>query len=177
MFRINNILIIFSLLALSFTFSMVDITENKKFRKIIFDRIFDELSDKIYYPYEKNIWIVDFNSRNWFLQYSSEGYLYYNRDFFNYFFKIFSINQEGYQKLLKFWFETKTGYRVNHISRKYLDIEYYIDGIRKNDLNEWSLSNRFGYGHNVIAKYLTFKGNIGKQNVKLKFFLNENGIC
>jgi hypothetical protein len=120
---------------------------------------------------------VDFNSRNWFLQYSSEGYLYYNRDFFNYFFKIFSINQEGYQKLLKFWFETKTGYRVNHISRKYLDIEYYIDGIRKNDLNEWSLSNRFGYGHNVISKYLTFKGNIGKQNVKLKFFLNENGIC
>lgn len=170
----------FSLLALSSTFSMVDITENKKFRKIIFDRIFDELSDKIYYPYEKNIWIVDFNSRNWFLQYSSEGYLYYNRDFFSSFFKIFSISQEGYQKLLKFWFETKTGYRVNHISRRYISTEYYIDGISRNDLknslNKWALYNRFGYGYTVVGEYLTFKENVGEKNVKLKYFLNKNEI-
>ena len=154
----------------------MDITENKKLRKFIFDRLFDELSDKTYYPYGNEVWIIDFSLNEWYFQYSSNGVLTYNRSFFDSFFRIFSLKQSEYQKLLKFWFETNTEHQINHISRRNIDISYYIDGIRRSETKKWSLKERFGYGYSVISRYLNLKKHISEENIKLEYFLTENGV-
>lgn len=154
----------------------MDITENKKLRKFIFDRIFDELHDKTYYPYGTELWIVDFENTEWYFQYNSNGTLSYNRRFFDSFFRVFSLNQSQYQKLLKFWFETNTEHQVNHISRRNLDISYYAEGIRRSETKKWSLNERFGYGYGIISRYLTLKKHISEENIKLEHFLPQNGV-
>lgn len=155
---------------------MVDITENKKLRKFIFNRLFDELSDKTYYPYGSEIWVLDFAENDWYFQYSNNGRLYYNRKFFDSFFRIFSLNQSKYQKLLKFWFENNTEHQVNSISRRNLDVSYYIDGIRQSETKKWSIKERFGYGYGHITRYLNLKKYISEENIKFEYFLIENGV-
>lgn len=165
-----------SLLVLYSIFFLVDIIENKKLRKFVFDRLFDELSDKTYYPYGSELWIVDFINTEWYFQYNSQGVLNYNRKYFDSFFRIFSFSQSEYQKLLKIWFETNTNHQVNHISRRNLDISYYIDGIRRSENKKWSLNERFGYGYGVVSRYLGLKRHISEENIKLEYFLTENGV-
>lgn len=154
----------------------MDITENKKLRKFIFDRLFDELSDKTYYPYGSEVWVVDFLNDEWYFQYNSQGRLNYNRKFFDTFFRVFSLNQSEYQKLLKFWFEHNTEHQVNHISRKNLDVNYYIDGIKRSKTTKWSLKERFGYSYGHISRYLGLKQYISEENIKFEYFLTENGV-
>lgn len=144
---------------------------NNKLRKFIFERLNDELPDKIYYPYGTDVWIVDFNLDEWYLQYCSNGTLNYNRKFFDIFFRIFTLKQSEYQKLLKFWFETITKYRVNHISRRNLDMSYYIIGIRNSETKKWSLNNRFGYGYNTVKQYLNIKQYVSEENIKFKLII------
>lgn len=61
---------------------MVDIKKNKKLVNFIFDRMFEELSTKTYYPYGREIWVIDFETKEWYLQFNSNGVLCYNRSFF-----------------------------------------------------------------------------------------------
>ena len=166
----------FSLLDLCRIFFLVDLIENKKLRNFVFDRLFDELSGKTYYPYGSEIWVVDFIEGDWYFQYNSSGNLTYNRKFFDNFFRIYSFSQQEYQKLLKFWFETNTEHQVNHISRRNLDISYYIDGIKRSETKKWSLSERFGFGYGVIRRYLNLKNHLSEDNIKLEHFLTSNGI-
>jgi hypothetical protein len=96
----------------------VDIIDNVKLRKFIYQRLSKELSDKIYYPYGKDIWIFDLDEVNWYFQYDSEGKLNYNPKFFDDFFYFFSLEQKQYQILLKKWVEISFGHPINQISRK-----------------------------------------------------------
>lgn len=155
---------------------MVDITENKKLKKFVFDRLFDELYNKTYYPCGTDVWILDFNDNEWYFQYSSNGVLNYNRKFFDSFFRIYSFDQSQYQKILKNWFETTTEYQVNHISRRNLDISYYLEGIRNSENKKWSLNDRFGYGYHTIKKYLNIKKYLSEEKIKLEHFITTNGV-
>ena len=76
---------------LLYIFFLVDIIDNVKLRKFIYQRLSEELSDKIYYPYGKELWILDLDERNWYFQYNSEGKLHYNPKIFDDFFYIFSL--------------------------------------------------------------------------------------
>jgi len=151
----------------------VDIIDNIKLRKFIFKRLFDELLDKIYYPYGKEIWILDLEEKNWYFLYDSEGKLNYNPKFFDYFFYFFSLEQKQYQILLKKWFENGFGYPVNQISRKSLDISYYIDGITQGNTKNWKHNERYGFPHSVVRRFLDLKKSISEKNIKLEHFLHE----
>jgi hypothetical protein len=154
----------------------VDILENKKLRKFVFDRIFSELSDKTYYPYGRELWVIDFEKREWYFQYNSDGVLWYNYTFFDSFFRIFSFTPSEYQKILKFWFETELNHTVCQISRRNLSVGYYIDGMIRSDNKKWSIYSRFGYGHGVVRRYLNLKQNNSYENIKLEQFLSKNDL-
>lgn len=152
---------------------MVDIINNVKLNKFIFKRLFELLSDKIYYPYGKELWILDLDERNWYFQYNSEGKLHYNPKIFDDFFYIFSLEQKQYQILLKKWFESSFGYSINQISRRSLDISYYIDGITRGTDKIWKLNERYGFPHSVVRRFLDLKRYIPEKNIKLEHFLHE----
>lgn len=147
-----------------------------KLEKLIFRYLHTELSDKIFYPCGGDIWILDFYNKNWCVQYNSNGFLNYNPKYFDTFFRIFSLNQPEYQKTLKKWFETYTGYRVNHISRRNLDTSYYIDGIRNIEGKKWSILERYGHKYGVISKYLKIKDNTFEEEIRFGNFLRKNEI-
>jgi hypothetical protein len=174
--RYYPVLVIFSLLVLYCIFFLVDITENKKLRKFIFDRLFEELSGKIYYPYGRELWIIDFEGRDWYFQYNSDGTLYYNYTFFESFFRVFSFSHSQYQKILKEWFENSLNHQINQISRRKITIDYYIDGMQRTETKKWSINERYGYGYGVVRRYLDLKKYNSEENIKLDSFLTENGV-
>jgi hypothetical protein len=151
----------------------VDIIDNVKLRKFIYKRLFEALSDKIYYPYGKELWILDLDERNWYFQYNSEGKLHYNPKIFDDFFYIFSLEQKQYQILLKKWFESSFGYPIHQISRRSLDISYYIDGITRGTDKIWKPNERYGFPHSVVRQFLDLKRYIPEKNIKLEHFLHE----
>jgi hypothetical protein len=151
----------------------VDIIDNVKLKKFIYKRLFELLSDKIYYPYGKELWILDLDERNWYFQYNSEGKLHYNPKIFDNFFYIFSLEQKQYQILLKKWFESSFGYSINQISRRSLDISYYIDGITRGTDKIWKPNERYGFPHSVVRRFLDLKRYIPEKNIKLEHFLHE----
>lgn len=154
-------------------FFLVDIIDNVKLRKFIYQRLSEELSDKIYYPYGKDIWILDLEEVNWYFQYNSEGKLNYNPKFFDDFFYFFSLEQKQYQILLKKWVEIGFGHPINQISRRNLDISYYIDGITRGTTKNWKLNERYGFPHSVVRRFLDLKRHIPEKNIKLEHFLHE----
>lgn len=151
----------------------MDIIDNVKLKKFIFKRLFELLSDKIYYPSGKDLWILDLDERNWYFQYNSEGKLHYNPKIFDDFFYIFSLEQKQYQILLKKWFESSFGYPIHQISRRSLDISYYIDGITRGTDKIWKPNERYGFPHSVVRRFLDLKGYIPEKNIKLEHFLHE----
>lgn len=175
-FWCNIVFVIFSLLDICRIFFLVDITNNKKIKKFVFDRLFEELSNKTYYPYGRELWIIDFENRDWYFQYNSDGTLYYNYTFFESFFRIFSFSHSEYQKLLKEWFESSLNHQINQISRRKLGIDYYIDGMQRTETKKWSINERYGYGYGVVKRYLDLKRYNSEENIKLDCFLVENGV-
>ena len=151
----------------------MDVIVCKKLKKIIFKRLFECLSVKIYYPYGKDLWIIDLDKREWYLHYNSEGKLNYNHKFFDNFFHFFSLNQKSYQILLKNWFEQGTGYQINQTSRRGLDISYYIDGITRGNTKKWLINERYGFPYSVVKQFLDLKKHIPEENIKLEYFLHE----
>ena len=151
----------------------MDIIDNVKLKKFISKRLFELLSDKIYYPSGKDLWILDLDERNWYFQYNSEGKLHYNPKIFDDFFYIFSLEQKQYQILLKKWFESSFGYSINQISRRSLDISYYIDGITRGTDKIWKPNERYGFPHSVVRRFLDLKRYIPEKNIKLEHFLHE----
>lgn len=152
---------------------MVTIIDNKKLRKFIFQRLFNEISGKIYYPYGKDIWILDLEEVNWYFQYDSEGKLHYNPKFFDDFFYFFSLEQKEYQILLKKWVESSFGHPINQISRRSLDISYYIDGITQENTKNWKLNERYGFPYSLVRRFLELKKYIPEKNITVEHFLHE----
>ena len=150
----------------------MELIENKKLRKFIFLRLNKVLSEKTLHPYEKNLWIFGLGERDWYFHYDSDGKLNYNYKYFDDFFHYFSMEQKQYQILLRMWFEKATKYSVNQISRRSLDIDYYIDGIIKGDNKIWSMSKRYGFPYSFVKKYLELKES-SNTNVTFNHFLNE----
>ena len=151
----------------------MDTIDNKKLRKFVFQRLFNEISGKIYYPYGKDIWILDLEEVNWYFQYDSEGKLHYNPKFFDDFFHFFSLEQKEYQNLLKKWVESSFGHPINQISRRNLDISYYIDGITQAKTKNWKLNERYGFPYSLVRRFLELKKYIPEKNITVEHFLHE----
>lgn len=151
----------------------MDIINNVKLRKFIYKRLSEVLSDKIYYPYGKNIWIFDLDEMAWYFQCDSEGKLHYNPKFFDEFFYLFGFEQKEYQIILKDWFEKSFEHPINQISRRGLDISYYIDGIINGTSGNWRTGQRFGFPYSKVKRFLDLKKHIPEKYLKLEHFLHE----
>lgn len=153
---------------------MIDVLKSKRLQKIIFNKLDSDLSNKIYHPFGRELWLLDIDTKEWYFHFTNDGKLWYNQKIFNSYFSIFSLDFHQYQKILKKWFEDITELNVYSISRKNSNMEYFIDGVIRNTNYKWSIKDRYGYSYHIIKKYLSLKSET--KNVTLKNYIVEHGI-
>lgn len=148
--------------------------QNKKFQKIVFDKINADLSDKIYHPVGQEIWILDPETQQWYFCYHNSGRLEYNGVFFKNYFDIFSLNSQDSQKILNIWFQKTLDISVRMISRRNTDFSWSINKVIKASGKKWSIINRFGFSYKVVKKYLDLIRDTQEENLRLKHLFGDN---
>ena len=143
-----------------------------KLKKFIFDKIDSDLSEVIFHPYGKELWLFTLEDKCWYFVGDSDGTVWFNQKFFDNFFRIFSLNTKQYTPLLKLWFETKTTIFARKISRRNTNYDYMIDGVIKRSQKDydWTLKKRWGFSFPIVKKYVDLKESSKTNILKLKDF-------
>lgn len=151
----------------------MDIKQSEKLKKLVFDKITCDLSNTTFHPHGQEIWIINFDTKEWFFEYHNDGQLWYNQKLFSVYLPLFSLTNSENQKFIKYWFETSLKLTVNKIARKNSNMDYYIDGIINDKKYKWALNERYGFSYNTVKQYLDLKKKLSNKNLELKHFLNE----
>jgi hypothetical protein len=88
---------------------------NEKLKKIIFNKLYDDLSDVELIPFNNCIWFINRKKEYWYLQYEKSGLLYWRFDFFTEFFTLFSLEVSEFESVIGEWAESifNGHYKVN----------------------------------------------------------------
>jgi len=144
-----------------------------RLKELIFFKLNEDLKNFIIHPYGNDIWLLDKESKTWFLQIESKGDLWYNQKYFNNFFLLFSLGSTEYSKILKEWTEKVLEVRLKSSSRKNTNYDYLIENIifEKTEENIWDGKKRFGFSYNTVKKYSEFKNKSKSKSVQLDEYL------
>jgi hypothetical protein len=103
---------------------------NDKLKKVIFDRLYMNLSDAEVIECNGNIWFINRENKYWYLwlvRKKSEA-LWWRYDFFNDFFKLFSMEFHEYEPIITEWAEEVLN---NKISFTYIGEGSKEDAVEK----------------------------------------------
>lgn len=155
---------------------MVDI--NPKLKKLIFNKINSDLSDVLFHPYGKELWLVTMDNKKWYFVGDCEGTTWFNQKFFDNFFMLFSMNSKEYSPLIKEWFQSKTQIPVRKFARRNTDYDYMIDGIlnRSKKDYDWTIEKRWGFSYPVVKKYIDLKKELKKEKILINDFLESETL-
>jgi len=155
---------------------MVDLTNNERLKKIIFERLSNELGGKVFHPVGRSIWVIDLDTKEWYFDISCEGNVWCNQKFFNTFFNVFTLEYSEYQFYLKSWIGKLPHVHMKNIQRKNTNYEYYIEGIINDTNHRWSIKNRHGFSYFVVKQYLDCLESCGNENLTLDRFWLSDGV-
>jgi hypothetical protein len=132
---------------------------SEKLKTFILKKLISDLRNISFHPYGREIWLINSDDKIWYFVMECDGTLWFNQKVFNNFFHLFSLNSTEYSPILKEWFESLIDVSIRTVSRKNTDYDYIIEGVlrRSNSKYDWSLENRFGFGYQVVKKYLDIK--------------------
>lgn len=142
---------------------------NSRFKKIIYERLRDDLGTKIVHPYGSDIWVLDEETKTWFFQVESKGDLWFNQKYFNNFFALFSMGSTQYSKILKEWIEKVLEIRLKSCSRKNTNYDYLIDGVISESTENyvWKDEKRFGFSYKTVKKFYELQNKSERNRVEL----------
>jgi hypothetical protein len=83
-----------------------------RLKKIIFRKLYDDLSHVEIIPFNNSIWFVDRDEKYWYFELQSDGTLWWRYQFFSDFFILFSLERDDYQSILARWVEEVLNSRV-----------------------------------------------------------------
>jgi hypothetical protein len=86
-----------------------------RLKKIIFDKLYKDLSKLEIIDYRDSIWFIDRENKYWYLEYDKDGRLYWRYDFFPNFFSLFSFEREEFEPILAEWVEEILNHKVGTI--------------------------------------------------------------
>jgi hypothetical protein len=85
---------------------------DKKLKKIIFSKLYEDLSGVEIIQHNNSIWFIDRDEKYWYLEYIKDGTLYWRYSFFNNFFNLFSTQFDEYEQVIVNWVEEVLNYKV-----------------------------------------------------------------
>jgi hypothetical protein len=83
-----------------------------RLKKIIFRKLYDDLSHVEIIPFNNSIWFVDRDEKYWYFELQKDGTLWWRYQFFSDFFIMFSLVRDGFQSILAEWVEEVLNSRV-----------------------------------------------------------------
>lgn len=78
---------------------------NRKLKNIIFDKLYEDLSNLEIIPYKNSFVFINRDQKYWYLEYQKSGDLYFKHQFFVNFFSLFSIEYLDFQPIISEWVE------------------------------------------------------------------------
>lgn len=130
---------------------MSNISTNLK--KFVFCRFEEDLLKKNFLVHEKEFWVYDTDSDDWFLIITSEGNLCYNQVFFSRYLPLFSLTGRDLSNLIKDWVEKRFPLRINNVSRRKANFQWNVVSKKTNE-KKLKLNERFGFGYDFVKRYL-----------------------
>jgi hypothetical protein len=83
-----------------------------RLKKIIFRKLYDDLSHVEIISFRNSIWFIDREEKFWYFELQSDGTLWWRYQFFSDFFILFSLERDDYQSILARWVEEVLNSRV-----------------------------------------------------------------
>jgi hypothetical protein len=83
-----------------------------RLKKIIFRKLYNDLSHVEIIPFNNSIWFVDRDEKYWYFELQKDGTLWWRYQFFSDFFILFSLERDDYQSILARWVEEVLNSRV-----------------------------------------------------------------
>jgi hypothetical protein len=145
---------------------MVNSVDNR-LKNIVYYKINSDLKYVSFHPYEKEVWLIDYNDKSWYFVGNCEGSLFFNQKFFNNFFSLFSLKLREYSPILKQWFETTTEIPMRKIAGKNTNYEFMLDDVlkRPKKQQDWSIDKRWGYSYPTVKRYVDLKKYLDKDYI------------
>ena len=84
-----------------------------RLKKIIFRKLYDDLSHVEIIPFKNSIWFVDRDEKYWYFELQKDGTLWWRYQFFSEFFILFSLVRDEFQSILAEWVEEVLNSRVD----------------------------------------------------------------
>lgn len=128
-----------------------------KLKKLITEKIDEDLLKKRIVTYKDEFWILETENTNWFLYFDATNSVYYNQKFFQTYRDVFSVNSSQLSTIIREWVENRLGVRVTCVSRRQSNLDYIIEGMIRSEKGKWTLENRFGFGYELVKRYLNLK--------------------
>ena len=85
---------------------------NDRLKKVIFKKLYNDLSHVEIIPYEDSIWFIDRNDKYWYLEFKKNGHLWWRHGYFNRFFQAFSLERIDYEPIIAEWVEDVLNHKV-----------------------------------------------------------------
>jgi hypothetical protein len=83
-----------------------------RLKKIIFRKLYNDLSHVEIIPFNNSIWFVDRDEKYWYFELQKDGTLWWRYQFFSDFFILFSLVRDEFQSILAEWVEEVLNSRV-----------------------------------------------------------------
>ena len=83
-----------------------------RLKRIIFKRLYEELSDCEIIPYKSSIWFINREEKYWYFELEEGGRLWWRYHFFTPFFEMFSMSPDDFTPILSSWVEEVLNYKV-----------------------------------------------------------------
>lgn len=157
-------------LKLLITKSMSEIHPNLK--KFVFNKLAEDIANKEIFTNESDFWIIEEDTREWFLKATSNGELFYNQAFFKPYKSLFSLEPKELSNLIREWFEKNFDLPLRTVHRRGGSQEYYISDFLKKKKGLLEYNNRYGFTYGFTKKYLTLKKGKGKVFVEDYLFVD-----
>ena len=84
-----------------------------RLKKVIFKKLYEDLSGVEIIPFENSIWFIDRDKRYWYFEYQKSGELYWRSTFFYRFFELFSMQDYEFKPIISEWVEEVLNRKVD----------------------------------------------------------------
>jgi len=124
-------------------------------KKFIIERVESDLSSKELFPFGRELWVLDFDKKFWYIFIDCDGVFWYNQTFFKVYLDLFSLNKRQFDKTLKSWFEKKFNIQVRKVMRRNSDLNWVLDSMPETkDEKKWTMAERNGFSYETVSRFL-----------------------
>ena len=123
-----------------------------KLKKIIFKKLYEDLSHVEIIAHDNSIWFIDRETKYWYFEYEKNGKLWWRYGFFQSFFVLFSLEVQCYQSILAEWVEEVLNCKINTPSGNSITNPNEVEEVLNCKVNTppLSITNRFKQVEEVL---------------------------